>query len=525
MVHSRRGEWGVREHRNVDIAEGSRQSRGAHGRVRPRLAFLGFTALAPTLALAWSGCSDDKQGPAVVVVDPGGTHGAEISVTVIGPGRVTADLPGLDCPSRCFAAYVFTSADADGAAGAVTLRAITRPGVRFAGWAFDPAPLGSRGRGPTACNPVLREASLPAVDMSAEEISLPYGESEGTPPPGQEGACGAYTAVPLAYSVTATFEEIPVPDAGPDADAGPGEILFESPVSGAVGQELGIIGNRLYWRFTSGGTAGIATASSSGGAASVVVPATQPIPKFEVDSHVVYQVNDGTLRFILGGGTAPQTLTGAPLTCDSVESDPSAIYCLSDNGIESTLRSWTTSAVGPTTLFTGLPRAKDRFAVDTTYFYFVSDPGGAGSAKIVRVPRVAGDGGVAEPEDLVFNQTNPIRLEDNGSRLFWINYDAPSIAGELRSSSSFGGAASIAVSLRDGLRFLALDPSSTQTIWAATVPTTGEAGEILRASATGAFTPEPVVSGVGGSVGGLAVDAAFVYWTQSDGTVRRVPKN
>ncbi len=191
--------------------------RGRFGSLR-RAPFLLALGLSPVAALAWLGCSDDDKGgtASTAVVDPGGTYGAEVTVTVVGRGRVTTNVAGLDCPDNCFEKRIFANAAADGAAGGVALKAIPTPGIKFLGWKFEAEPIGSRGRGSDTCNPIKRAATVPAVGMNDLEITLPFGETDGTPPAGKETACTGFTKVPLVYRVTAQFEgAFPVvPDAG-----------------------------------------------------------------------------------------------------------------------------------------------------------------------------------------------------------------------------------------------------------------------------------------------------------------------
>src|SRR5690606_25407755 len=124
--------------------------------VRRVLAVLGIGA-APCVALAWaSGCSSEGDGPSGTYVDLGGTYGAEVSVTVVGPGRVTMDGRGIDCPSQCFTKYVFDGPEEARGATGITLTATPTVGARFKGWSFETEELGTRGRGPEACNPVKR---------------------------------------------------------------------------------------------------------------------------------------------------------------------------------------------------------------------------------------------------------------------------------------------------------------------------------------------------------------------------------
>lgn len=480
---------------------------------------LGATPVAA--ALLWSGCSDETSIVGPTQVDPGGTFGAELSVVVVGRGRVLSSIPGINCPvatgqpGACFATLVFPNNAADGARDGVVLKAIPTPGTRFRGFRFEPTVLPTRGRGPDECNPISRAGAQPAVDPNAAEIKLDFGETQGSPPPGKEGLCVQYATVPYAYRVVATFEDI-LPEAG--VDAGPGEVIFEPPAVGAGGREIGVVSSRLYWRFEVNGLHGIATGFTSGGATpTTMVPASNTIYAFDVGSHVVWQTGS-TLQFVSGGSTSPITLNGGPLVCDHVTSDATNIYCQTNTA----LYSWTTGGVGPQ-IISPFPAAGEKIATDTTYFYFANDAdGGAGASTIYRLLKSTADAGIA-PTPLVTGQTNPIALEVTSSRIFWINYDAPNIIGELQASFSTGGTATTAVPSSSGLRFLQPDPSFTTRVWAAAVPVgMASNSRIMRGESTGG-APVTVVQGING-LGGFTIDSSFIYWTQGDGRVRRTPK-
>lgn len=488
-----------------------------------RVVIAAIAAVAPTALLAWSGCSSSStsSGAGPIAVDPGGTYGAEITVTVVGRGRITTDIPGLDCPGDCFTSLVFDSATADGASGGVKLKAsTTSPNTRFAGWKFDPAPLGARGKGPPSCNPIQRAAATPSVDMNADEITLPFGQTDGTAPAGQE--CTGFTSVPLAYDVTATFVDTTIRDAGADGDGGPGEILYQAANGGGAAQEIGVVDGRLYWKFQSGAFFGLATGTTSAtpGATpqTLVAPPAQSITRLEVDAHVVVQKQNGELSVYANGSTFPTVLSGAPFTCSAVTSDSQYVYCQSG----STLYQWTVGGTGPTTLYTGLPTGADRFVSDNgSYFYFVDNSGGAGASIIERTPS-NGDGGAATFTPLITGQTTPIRLRANGSRMFWINYQSAQIRGEGHTAFLGSTTSTIDVADTSGLRFLALDPSSSSTAWFGAVPVDDAVNSVIvKASTSGNGTM--FLSGING-LGGVAVDSSYVYWTASDGTVRRMSK-
>lgn len=493
---------------------------------RHRIALVVAIASTPVAALIGFGCSSDDPAPATRVnVDPGGTFGAEVAVQVVGRGRVTGNIAnGIDCPSRCYVRYTFANATAPGAAAGLGLKAIATPGARFAGWKFETEALGTKGRGADNCNPVKRAATQPSVDTNATEINLPFGETNGTPPPGQEGACAGSTTVPVAYKLVATFEEIPIPDAGFDADdGGPGELLYEAPAAGATGGEVGVVSGRVYWKYTVGGLSGIASGTTSSGAKTptVLVQPTSVITRFEVDTaNVVYQTNNGTIGVFANGSSFVNTsFTGGPASCDAIDSYGSTIYCVSGG----TLYSWPSSGGTATVVLTGAPASTKNFTVDSSYFYFVDDPGGAGGASIVRMYKSDANGDAGSFTPIVTGETNPIRLQVGASSyLFWIQYDAASTLGEVRAASTSGGTVYTAIPAQNGLSFMTPDPSSSSYAYGAIVPQGGPDARILRGYAFGG-SATTIVAGIR-TLTGLAADSSYVYWTQNDGRVYRRPR-
>jgi hypothetical protein len=481
-------------------------------------------AFAPTAALAWMGCSSSSKnnGAPLVMVDPGGTFGAQIAVTVIGRGRVTTSVPGVDCPSSCYSSFVFTDRTTPAATAGVKLTAIPTKGIRFAGWKFDTIMVGGRGRGPDSCNPIQRMASAPPVDMNALEITIPYGESNGTPPAGQEALCAPYTAVPTAYQVTATFVDDMI-DAGLDADGG-GEVFLESPVANVTGKEIGISGGRLYWRYEQlNGASGIATASTSGiGGAQTIPSSTGFFGPLEIGTHVVWQTTSGTMGVIQGGSTFATTFSTLGALCVAVESDFSNVYCRTA-GPNGTIVSWTTAGTTMTTVHSGLPLGEE-MALDSTYFYLVDTTSGAGATTIKGVTRTATpDGGVPTQTDLVTGLTNPTGLEVSSSRLWWIDYDNIGGDGTAQSASRFGGTPFTSAPATIGLKVLGLDPNNTSAAFVGTVPSTVTgASTITKLSSSSTFVTQVRQNLTG--VGGVAADSSYVYWTQSDGRVYRAQR-
>jgi hypothetical protein len=142
---------------------------------------------------------------------------------------------------------------------------------------------------------------------------------------------------------------------------------------------------------------------------------------------------------------------------------------------------------------------------------------------IRRTSRIGADGGAPTFTALVTGQTNPIRLRANTSRMYWINYEGASITGEGRTAATGSSISTVVVPGTSGLRLLATDPTSTSIVWLGVVPVGAATNsQILRAGTT---TGSGVTfrSGISG-LGGVAVDASFVYWTAQDGRVYRATK-
>ncbi len=495
------------------------------GSSRRRTVLALLVATFPTAALAFAGCSSDSKngGDGAITVDPGGTYGAEIAVTVVGRGRVVTNLPGLNCPGDCFSRLVFADRNQDGASGTVMLKAIPTPGVRFAGWKFATASLGARGRGPSACNPVKRDSVSPAVDSNALEIALPYGEVNGTVPAGLENSCVGFTSVPVAYSVTATFESTII-DASPDADGG-GEVFLEPPagVAGIPAREIGILGGRIYVRYDSGGTSFLASASTSGGTLGIISNATNTYAAFEIGQNVVWHTSGGQMGVVTAGSTFAQTFSAGGNTCVAVESDFSNVYCRTA-GPNGNLVSWTTNGANITTLHSGLPEGTE-LAVDSSSFYLTDTSGGIGAAAIRSIPRTGTpDAGVPTLTDVATNlQSSPLGLELNTSRLFWVDYDMSQNLGVVQVVSRFGTTVSTTTPSTSGLRVLGLDPNSSTAAFIGMTPSTATGASSVGKTVFGSSSITNVRQNLTG-VGGVAADTSFVYWTQSDGRVYRAPR-
>jgi hypothetical protein len=485
---------------------------------RARGVLIGVVALCPAVFVAGSGCSSSSSSSGDTGVDPGGVFGAEVTVTVIGRGRVTTSIPGVNCPGICTSRFVYKSSADPGAANGVTLKAITtNPSVRFAGWKFEPTALGTRGRGPENCNPVVRDSAIPAVDTNNPEINLQFGTTSGRSPAGQEGACTGYTEVPTAYNVTATFVDQSIVDAGSDVtdgDANNPDVFFESPVANAVAKEIGFISPYLYWRWDVAGNSGVAYAQASALSTPQVIfpaalPSTQPITVFNVASHVVFQTSDNVLRVVQGGGNFPVALPGAP-ACVAVASDLAYVYCRTA-GPTGQILQWTVGGSGPTVLYNDVPTGTDLWAdpssSTSTYLYFSNSTAGS----LHFASKSVLDGGAASFFTLTTSQTTPYGVVGNGSRVFWMN-GGPA-ASSVQSSSNRttqNTAIYTTVPLQGGPRVIAPDTSATYVL-------SGGSGTISRHYYTSTLSSTTTRTGLP-QINGLTMDSStYVYWTQNDG--------
>jgi hypothetical protein len=498
---------------------------------RHRIVVAVVIAVAPIAGLIAFGCSSDTSGNVgMTQVDPGGTFGAEVSLQVVGRGRVVANIPSsIDCPGNCYVRYTFNSSTDRGAADGLTLNAIATTGARFVGWKFEADQLATKGRGPDSCNPVKRATSQPG-DSNSTELKLAYGQVAGTAPAGQEGACGGdQLQVPLAYKLTATFADDSSFDAGYDAgDAGsPGTVLFESPVAGATGGDLYLVNGRLYWRFNSGGFQGIASGLTStiSPTPQVVVSATSTIPKFEGDyQNVMYQQGTSTLGvFNSSNPTLPLTsFTSMPGPCDALESyySPNTVFCL----YAGTMYSWNATSGGARTTVVGsVPATAGRnFAAAFSYFWIVNDPGGAGTASIQQGSRSAvdNDGGTITWTPTITARTNPQKLQTNSSDyLFWIESNPAADLAEVHSSTG-SSTTYTPIPAESGVKFISPDPSSSYIVAGVSPTLAPLAGKIYRTLYYNSSIVTPAVSGIP-NLTGLANDSTYYYWTQNDGRVYR----
>lgn len=504
----------------------------ARARRRFRLA---FTVAPPSLlallaagagAGTWSACHDANGSEAAT---PNASFGAEVTVTVVGHGRVTTDdARTVNCPGQCFARVFVDPARVDAGAGdaappGLGLVARASVGARFARWSFDVVDLGVRASGPSSCSPMFRTTAVPAAPVSSH-LALPYGETKGSPPAGREAECAAFTSVPVAYALTATFEDDAPPPRPPPVEGPPIDVLFEPPTLGVVvGHELGIVAGQIYWRFERDGFSGIASglADGGGGGSTVTIPPAESVTQLAVNDAVVVQHSSGLVEKIDGSGA--RSALGYLPRCAALVSLGSSIYC---------------RALGPGTTYLYVSAANTSFnylhalpsgldlGVDDASLYLSAreDDTQPGQGRVLRTPRLA-DGGAVYTL-LMSGQTAPHDLAVGREHVFWIDDRGPSssfVNTAAKSVADAGNVSAASRSLSDA-RFLAIDPVGSTTFWIGVVHT-GQPGEssIFQANADDSIV-RVFRTGLTG-LGGLTADASYVYWTQSDGRVYRAPRS
>jgi hypothetical protein len=470
----------------------------------------------PIGAMAWIGCSSDSSSPsAITVADPGGTYGAEVQIVVSGRGSVQSAGGDIKCPGSCFAKYIFESAVADGATGGIALKAIPTQGASFKGWHFDTSPAGASGRGPDNCNPIQRPGSDPGATTQAD-VNLPFGQTNGTPPVGQEAACAAYTSVPLIYRLTATFDpDLPPVDSG--ADAGPSEILYQPVGITTKAYNLGLTSsNYLYWTFEGTSGTGVAFGSFPSGSAPqspITVSSlsgSNVVTTFRVDSYgVVYQTPSALYAVRSGSTSATQVGSAVVPSCTGgVAMDSSNnVYCRTS----STILRWLSSSSYLTqdTLFTSVPSGNGLVAEVSSGAIVIGTTSAIANLGAFLGP----DAGVAAPTTIA-PATAPTVLRYNSSHYWWLD-----ITGEFEVSSSkaIGSTASdTGLTPSTTYAYFSSDPNNSSYYWVA------NGNAIYRVTAPLGIATAPKTFRSGINITGLAVDSQYVYWGDGDdGTIRR----
>lgn len=490
------------------------------------------SVLATMIVAVLAACSGDGTASSDV---PAGTYGAEISLSIVGRGRVTTAPAAIDCPGTCFARILLPSANVDGGDGGITLIAEGTSRAHFVGWSFAESDLGVRARGPSECSPMTRKASVPAAFDRVTTILVPFGATTGTPPRGHEEECAPFTSVSLAYAVTATFEDdppLPGFDAAPPDEADL-DVLFVPSTPGSQAMEIGVTGGYAYWRFSLGGPfSGVAGGYLASGGFGEIVQPTRIIRSFHVDRHAVFQYADDDSLWVIPAGQLTPTLLGVAPPCFALASDALNVYCRAALDAGTAIYAWPVNGGDPSapSIVHVLP-AGTTLAVDTQRFYFTEDDDVVpGHVKILSTPRAADvDGGIPELTTLATGQTTPFGLSLGPTFLAWI--DAVGGTRVTRSTAKQPSGAQLADGLSkvNGIRFVAADPFSN-VYWIGVGDDGNGAWVIYETVAATGQTPTFVRSGLGGTklttdLGGLAVDATYLYWTRANGRVYRAPKS
>ncbi|HSO31802.1 MAG TPA: hypothetical protein VLT33_04785 [Labilithrix sp.] len=483
-------------------------------------------------AFAWPACDGAGGTPAKAEVDLGPTYGLEVTVAVRGRGRVVSEPAALDCPTRCFGRIVLRDPSFDGSAAGLTLGAEENVGSHFVGWTYEAVTLGVRARGPSQCSPMTRHTSVLPTPSATHFLSLAFGETEGTPPAGLEGECAPFTTVPVAYAITATFEENDVTPTRPPPPDPLVEIVFEPPMLGTtIGREIGVVGGKVYWRFDRSSSdfaaSGIASgkADGSGGGSTVIVAPNDGLVRVSIGRTLVFQHTNGLVETIqTASGLRSQLPFLSSSPCFALASDDTTAYCRLNfgGGTVTYLYSWPIGGSTYNYVYT-LPGGY-ALALDDQSFYFSEEQGGGlqGAGFMDSAPRVP-DGGFGQPviTKLVPDQSSPRDLVMSSAYMFWLDHETSGT--NLPTAAPKTGADAGVRGGFDG-KLLAVDPVSPSTYYVA-IGSNGPGGwSILKASATQASDLTGFRSDRN-KIGGLAVDATHVYWTQDDGRVYRAPKD
>jgi hypothetical protein len=184
------------------------------------------------------------------------------------------------------------------------------------------------------------------------------------------------------------------------------------------------------------------------------------------------------------------------------------VYCRTS----STIIRWSLAQgyATPTTLFIGQSNGSD-LAVDSTggRLYFSTS-----SAINTHLLSDADGGVVVTPQQVLSGRSSPTNLElDNASTRLWWTESTTLYAS---SGISVPSTATLTNASGSTLR-LARDPAEPSYFYVANT------SAIYHAYAFGGATTQIIRSGISGLTG-VAADNAYIYWSQSDGRIRRMAR-
>jgi len=463
--------------------------------------------LAPfVLAAAGLGC-DWATEPTRTVREP--TRGAEVTIVIRGRGRVvsSSEDTGIRCPDACYARIV-PSVGNDAAPSSITLRATADEGYRFAGWEADGARVAGRTNGPAECNPVRRPGETPQLGAAAE-ITLPFGDVEGYPPPGFSEKCADYSRVPLAYVLTAVFE--------PTFGAGDAWVSF----AGERAADIKLVGSRALVRaIATDNRWSVYEVDGTGSVGRVRGGINATLYDFS-GAHVVWQQQSPD------GGAGPRmmgivnSVTGAvvewspsppSLSCVAVTSTQSHVYCRTS--AQQIVR-WSLAGLNQTTV---LPNVPNGIPMTSSFddVFLAATEGSNGS-----IQRLVLDPSPPSLELLSDSLSNPRRLRAD------TRYVHATIGSSVRSSvvriPRFGDEGIVTLSPNNQRELVyAVD----STIPNAPVVVIGSltVGEPTWQIATYRGTAATVFRRGLDDVVSIAVDLTHVYWAQIDGRLYRAAR-
>ena len=374
-----------------------------------------------------------------------------------------------------------------------------------------------------------------AVMWSCGGAIVPSGDSDR----------GVDTTVDASALIDARASDALVSDGQTTVDPDDRDVLFYPTSASAEAKEIGVINDYVYWWFDLGlpTKAGIAGSDLASGASfTEIVAPDQSIRMVDIGHHVVFQTIDNTLRVILAGSTKPGssiTLGGAP-NCLALASDAQNVYCRAALNGGSAIYAWPATAGGASapSIVHMLPPGNG-LGVDAQHFYFSEDSSldvGSPKASVLSVARDADVAG-AKPTftTLASRQAAPFGMAVGPSYVAWFDslrdgtFAARSASKLEQPPTADSAAAGFSIAAtRTGLH-VAADPI-TNDYWVGVGNDESGAWSIHKIAA-GTSNTTLFRSGTSadkrgfGVIGGLAVDATYVYWTRSNGRVYRALKN
>lgn len=436
------------------------------------------------------------------------TRGAEITIVIRGRGRVvsSSEDTGIRCPDACYARIV-PSVGNDAAPASITLRATADEGYRFDHWEADGARVAGRTNGPAECNPVRRPGETPQLG-AAQEITLPFGDVEGYPPPGFSEKCAEYSRVPLAYVLTAVFQ--------PTLGAGDAWVSF----AGERAADIKLVGSRALVRAIATDNRWSVYAVDSTGATGRLRGGINATQYDFSGAHVVWQqspesgAGPRTMGLVnsLTGDVVEWSPSPASMSCASVTSTQSHVYCRTS---AQQLVRWSLTGLNQTTVLPSVPSGLPMTSSFDDVFIAAAEEGNGS------IQRLLLDPSPPALELLTGNLANPRRLRAD-TRYAYATVGSSSRPSVVR-IPRFGV---------EGI--LTLSPNSQRELVYAVDSTIPNAPVVVIGSLTVGEPTWQIATYRGNAatvfrrglddVVSIAVDLTNVYWAQIDGRLYRAAR-